>query len=113
VARIGRLMLRQGDWNGQQLLSPEAVRLVTSDAATNTTCGIGWWSNNQGGCASLPKDAFWGSGAGHQVVLVVPSLKLIAVRNGRALPKIAASDDYNRPMYKWLFEPLIEALHAS
>ena len=84
VARIGRLMLRQGDWNGRQLLSQEAVRLVTSSARTNTTCGIGWWSNNQGACATLPKGAFWGSGAGHQVVLVVPSLKLIAVRNGRA-----------------------------
>jgi CubicO group peptidase (beta-lactamase class C family) len=110
VARLGRLMLRQGDWNGKQLLSQEAVRLVTSDAATNTTCGIGWWSNNQGRCARLPKDAFWGSGAGHQVVLVVPSLKLIAVRNGRALPENPASVEFSSPIYKWLFEPLAEAV---
>jgi len=110
VARIGRLMLRQGDWNGKQLLSQDAVRLVTSDAATNTTCGIGWWCNNQGRCARLPKDAFWGSGAGHQVVLVVPSLKLIAVRNGRALPASTASDEFSSPIYKWFFEPLAEAV---
>lgn len=110
VARIGRLMLRQGNWEGKPLLSPEAVRLVTSDAGTHSTCGIGWWSNNTGLCARLPKDAFWGSGAGHQVVLVVPSLKLIAVRNGQALAEISSSAGFNRPIYQWLFEPLIEAV---
>ena len=35
--------------------------------------------------ASLPRDAFWGAGAGQPAALVVPSLKLIAVRNGGAL----------------------------
>ena len=110
VARIGRLMLRQGDWNGKRLLSPEAVRLVTSDAGTPGICGIGWWSNNEGPCAKLPKDAFWGSGAGHQVVLVVPSLKLIAVRNGQALPQVPASAEFNNPLFKWVFEALMEAV---
>ena len=37
VARVGRLMLRQGDWEGKPLLSPNAVRLVTSDAGTHRT----------------------------------------------------------------------------
>ena len=55
AARLGRLMLRQGNWEGQQLLSREAVRLVTSDAGTPGICGIGWWSNNEGDCASVPR----------------------------------------------------------
>jgi CubicO group peptidase (beta-lactamase class C family) len=113
VARIGRLMLRQGNWEGQQLLSPEAVRLVTSDVGTPGPCGIGWWSNNEGACARLPKDAYWGAGAGHQTLLVVPSLKLIAVRNGRELdklPKDGSDIDYAKPTYKWLFEPLMQAI---
>jgi CubicO group peptidase (beta-lactamase class C family) len=116
VARIGRLMLRQGNWEGKQLLSPEAVRLVTSDVGTPGPCGVGWWSNNEGVCARLPKDAYWGAGAGHQTLLVVPSLKLIAVRNGRELaklPKDGADTDYARPTYKWLFEPLAEAIAAQ
>lgn len=33
----------------------------------------------------FPRDAFWGSGAGHQVLLAVPRLKVIAVRNGQNL----------------------------
>jgi CubicO group peptidase (beta-lactamase class C family) len=113
VARIGRLMLRQGNWEGQQLLSPEAVKLVTSDVGTPGPCGIGWWSNNQGVCARLPKDACWGAGAGHQTLLVVPSLRLIAVRNGAEidkLPKEHSDIDYAKPTYKWLFEPLADAI---
>jgi CubicO group peptidase (beta-lactamase class C family) len=110
AARIGRLMLRQGNWEGAQLLSPEAVRLVTSDAGTHSTCGIGWWSNNTGRCARLPKDAFWGSGAGHQITLVVPSLKVVVVRNGRELAQIRAPAEFNNPIYKWLFEPLVAAV---
>ena len=82
AARVGRLMLREGNWEGRQLISREAVRLVTRDVGTPGNCGIGWWSNNDGSYPELPKDAFWGSGAGHQILLVVPSLNLIAVRNG-------------------------------
>ena len=113
AARVGRLLLRQGDWEGRQLLSPEAVRQVTSDAGTPGPCGIGWWSNNDGHCPSLPKDAYWGAGAGHQTLLVVPSLSLIAVRNGRELPAVATSGaaaDYASPTFKWLFAPLMDAI---
>jgi CubicO group peptidase (beta-lactamase class C family) len=106
VARVGRLMLHKGNWEGKQLLTPEAVRLVTSDAGAPSTCGIGWWSNNQGVVAAVPRDAFWGSGAGHQLVFVVPSLDLIAVRNGQTL----APGPYHQAAYKWLFEPLMDAL---
>ncbi|MBM3335586.1 beta-lactamase family protein, partial [Candidatus Sumerlaeota bacterium] len=90
VARVGRLMLREGDWAGKQLISREAVRQVTRDAGTPGNCGIGWWSNNDGTHAELPRDAFWGSGAGHQALLVIPSLKIIAVRNGEDLGRAAA-----------------------
>jgi CubicO group peptidase (beta-lactamase class C family) len=110
VARIGRLMLRQGNWEGKQLLAPEAVRMVTSDATLPSSVAIGWWHNNKGRYAGLPKDAFWGSGAGHQLVLVVPSVKLVAVRNGRALAPVEPPDDNRRLSYTWFFRPLMEAI---
>jgi hypothetical protein len=31
---------------------------------------------------TLPAESFWATGAGHQIVLVVPSLNLIAIRYG-------------------------------
>jgi CubicO group peptidase (beta-lactamase class C family) len=110
VARVARLMLRKGNWEGKQLLSPEAVRLVTSDAGTPGICAIGWWSNNEGDCPKLPKDAFWGAGAGHQVVLVVPSLNLIAVRFGDEIARVTHDSLYMVPIYKWVFQPLVAAI---
>jgi len=111
AARVGRLMLRGGDWDGQRLLSAEAVRLVTCDAGTPGNCGMGWWSNNDGTHAKLPKDAFWGAGAGHQIALVVPSLNLIAVRNGEMLATAATDPgDFHQPVRRFLFEPLVDAV---
>jgi CubicO group peptidase (beta-lactamase class C family) len=111
AARIGRLMLRGGDWNGRRILSAEAVRLTTSDVRTPGPCGIGWWSNNDGDCAKLPRDAFFGSGAGHQILLVVPSLNLIVVRNGGVLADTSHDPGaYHEPYHQFLFEPLMEAI---
>jgi CubicO group peptidase (beta-lactamase class C family) len=111
AARVGRLMLCEGNWEGRQLLSRKAVRLVTRDASTPGNCGIGWWSNNDGLYPELPKDAFWGSGAGHQILLVVPSLNLIAVRNGGDLETVAAEPGrYRNPVRRYLFGPLMEAI---
>ena len=89
VARIGRLMLRRGDWDGQQLVRPEVVDLVTADAGvplegatTGRRPGLCWWLNADGAVAGVPRDAFFGSGAGNQLLGVIPSLDLIVVRNG-------------------------------
>jgi len=111
AARVGRLMLRGGQWDGQRRLSAEAVRLTTSDAGTPGPCGMGWWSNNEGDCAELPRDAFFGSGAGHQILLVVPSLNLIVVRNGNVLGNVEPTPkSYHEAYRQFLFEPLMESL---
>jgi CubicO group peptidase (beta-lactamase class C family) len=110
VARIGRLMSRGGDWDGQRVLSKDSVRLITTDAGTPGHGAIGWWSNNEGKYPRLPRDAFWGSGAGHQVALVIPSLNLIAVRNGGSLGGTMEHHDMLNAM---LFEPLIDAIEVA
>ncbi|MCI0723306.1 MAG: beta-lactamase family protein, partial [Acidobacteria bacterium] len=114
VASVGRLMLREGNWDGKQLLSKDAVRQITIDAGTPGYCGMGWWSNSSGRYPKLPKDAFWGSGAGHQVMLVVPSLNLIAVRNGDVLGETKNEpSQYGEPVREFLFEPLMDAIMAD
>ncbi len=107
AARVCRLMLRSGDWEGKQLLSKEAVRQITSDAGLPGPWAIGWWSNNEGQHARLPQDAFWAAGAGHQIALAVPSLGLIAVRNGGNL---AGEDERRTAVNAYLFEPLMSAV---
>ena len=106
TARVARLMLRGGDWQGRQLISRDAVRAVTSDAGLPGSGAIGWWSNNDGAVASLPRDAFWGAGAQHQIVLVLPGLKVISVRNGGALGGAV----YEKARDELFFQPLMKAI---
>jgi hypothetical protein len=95
------------------------IRAVTTDAGQPMHCGMGWWTNADGRYPKLPKDAVWGAGAGDQLLLVVPSLQLIMVRNGEALvpgpgeaplpkdDKMARDLDYRAHI---LFEPLAESI---
>lgn len=107
TARVARLMLREGDWEGRQLLTAEAVRAITRDAGTPGNGAIGFWSNHDGTVAALPRDAFWGAGAQHQLVLVIPSLKLIAVRNGGSL---GVNESHGNARDRFFFIPLMNAI---
>ena len=89
VARVGRLMLHKGNWNGRQLISSSVLKAATMHSGLPGHSGLGWWVNSpwQGNklWASAPEDAFGGAGAGQQLLLVVPSLDLIVVRSGGQL----------------------------
>ncbi len=119
TARIGRLILREGDWDGQQIIGREAVRQITHDAGLPGHCGMGWWTNAAGRYSWLPSDAVWGAGAGDQVLLVVPSLDLIVVRNGGALATADeiqqarpqdVLEEFHDPRARILFQPIVEAI---
>jgi CubicO group peptidase (beta-lactamase class C family) len=104
LARVGHLMLNDGRWDGEQLLSPALVRQLTSpSSADNAAYGLLWWTNatgrvveirRQAGFAidrepyegrlapAVPADAYWALGYGNQYVAVVPSEGVVAVRLG-------------------------------
>lgn len=107
TARVGRLMLRGGEWEGVQLVESPIVERVTRE-------GLAWWANQRpDGSLRLkaaPRDAFWGAGAGHQVLFVVPSLNLICVRNGGTLD---SSIDYDAARDRYLLTPLMETLEPQ
>lgn len=98
VARIGRLMLNNGTWEGKQIISPEIVEKVlryngkdlpnleeksndwpVSESGIAPT--LGWYCNRDGIWEYLPRDAFAGAGAQNQLLMVIPSLKMIIVRS--------------------------------
>jgi CubicO group peptidase (beta-lactamase class C family) len=120
VARIGRLVLRRGNWDGRQILSREAVRQITGSAGLPGNCGMGWWTNASGRYDKIPRDAIYGAGAGDQVLLVVPSLNLIVVRNGETLAPVPVQEisrnphdvfsEYHDARARILFEPVIDAI---
>lgn len=80
LAKVGYLYLRGGVWNGQRILPAEYVREATWTLAT-TPNGMGygfqWWRADREGL-----EVWAGLGFGGQVLLVVPSLDLIAVTMG-------------------------------
>lgn len=114
VARIGRLMLRRGDWDGRQLVRPETVDLMTTDAGvpppeeteTSRRCGLCWWLNSNGAVPGVPRDAFFGSGAGNQLLAVIPGLDLIVVRNGSEITPGAHWEG----VVEYVLEPLMAAV---
>jgi CubicO group peptidase (beta-lactamase class C family) len=115
LARIGRLLLREGDWSGKPVLGREAVRQVTGDAGLPGHCGMGFWTNADGRYPNLPRDTCYGAGAGDQLLIVIPSLRLIVVRNGATLapePREAREvfEAFHDARVKILFEPVVAAV---
>jgi len=115
ASRIGRLMLREGLWDGARLLDPDWVERATADSGApspdrsdgpNPRTGLCWWVNADGVWEGVPRDAFVGAGAGNQALLVVPSSDLIVVRFGEQIdPK-----SFWGGLVEYLFDPLFEAI---
>ncbi|WP_262850394.1 serine hydrolase domain-containing protein [Mumia quercus] len=122
LARLGLLMMRDGRWGDRQIVSPSYVEQATgrSSSRLNAAYGLLWWVNRKGpvlgtrtatggGAAAssspegrlaprVPKDAFWALGLGNQVVAVVPSEGIVAVRMGAVPrdPQAVSPDTFTR-----------------
>jgi CubicO group peptidase (beta-lactamase class C family) len=120
VARVGRLMLRKGNWQGKQLIQSKWVETVLKYAETplpdrppgnpQPASGLCWYTNFDGVWLNVPRDAFAGAGAGNQLLLVVPSLDLIVVRNGGNLYDSSRDEGFWGGLEKYLFTPLMKAI---
>jgi CubicO group peptidase (beta-lactamase class C family) len=110
VARVGRLLARRGDWDEDQVIPFELAAAATRHAGLPNNSGLAWWVNRRADgsrvLARAPDDAFWGIGAGGQLLFVVPSLDLIVVRNGTGLP---GNTDELRMMEKLVINPVLDA----
>lgn len=102
MARVGLLFLRKGMWGDSRLLSEDFVTTVATPVAANaslniqdvanfpgatTNYGVLWWTNATGLLPNVPRDAFWAWGLGDSLIVVIPSLDIVAVRAG---PQAAA-----------------------
>jgi CubicO group peptidase (beta-lactamase class C family) len=95
TTRIGQLMLHEGQWDGKRLVRRATVqRMITyagmpiqqrTPSNPGPASGLCWWLNYDGIWREIPRDAFGGAGAGQELLLVIPSLDLIIVRNGAPL----------------------------
>ena len=94
VARVGQMLVQNGAWGSRQLIAPGVLRATLTGAGMppdlaarnigdpSPATALGWWSNADGHWRGIPRDAVLGAGAGDQLLLIIPSLELVAVRNG-------------------------------
>jgi CubicO group peptidase (beta-lactamase class C family) len=108
LARFGLLFLRDGEWDGTQVVPADWVAQATGQPsqAINAAYGRLWWINDEGTVLSdplkatsaaaaaqqapsrlvtgAPADMFWALGLGGQVVQVDPGSDTVVVRLGPA-----------------------------
>jgi CubicO group peptidase (beta-lactamase class C family) len=102
MARIGYLYLRRGRWRDKQIIPasfvdmartlPEAVKglpVVKRESYFNASnhYGLLWWNNADGTMANVPRDAYWSWGLYDSLIVVMPSLDIVAARAGKSLNK--------------------------
>lgn len=109
MARFGLFMLAKGSWNGTQILIDTAYfrRMTHPSQTLNRSYGYLWWLNGQPSymlptvqvvlpgplIPSAPTDLIAALGKNDQKIYVVPSLRLVVVRQGQAAgdSKLASS----------------------
>jgi CubicO group peptidase (beta-lactamase class C family) len=109
MARFGLFMLAKGSWNGTQILTDTAYfrRMTHPSQTLNRSYGYLWWLNGQPSyllptvqatfpgplIPSAPADLIAALGKNDQKIYVVPSLRLVVVRQGQAAgdSKLASS----------------------
>jgi hypothetical protein len=70
-ARFGYLFLRNGKWNGRQLLSAGWIEQATTPTDIRPGYGYLWWLNTgQGTFKTAPASVFWAAGNGGNYVIV-------------------------------------------
>ncbi len=98
LARLGILVMNNGNWQGNQILDPKWMAWAKTPSPAfihdtnnlNIYFGAGQWWTNDAKAASrpdatlkdLPPDTFYAMGHWGQYLIVVPSKKLIAIRMG-------------------------------
>ena len=121
MARIGYLYLRRGRWQGKQIIPswfvdmarivPKEIRglpVVKRESYFNASdhYGLLWWNNADGTMKNVPRDTYWSWGLYDSLIVVIPSLDIVAARAGKSLNK-ARNSDYGA------IEPFIEPIALS
>ncbi|WP_174188416.1 serine hydrolase domain-containing protein [Nocardia barduliensis] len=98
LARIGRMLVQDGRWDGRQLIGRDYLRAATEPTAANGGYGFLWWLNagdtyhgvnvpqareyDHPVFPGLPRDVYAFSGALGQFLVMVPSRDMVIVRLG-------------------------------
>jgi CubicO group peptidase (beta-lactamase class C family) len=98
LARFGLMILNDGTWDGKRLMNDQAYfsDMLTTSQSLNEAYGYLWWLNGtdswydddtqttfQGSITpSMPADGIMAKGFHEQRIYIVPSLKMVVIRQG-------------------------------
>ena len=117
MARIGYLMLREGNWDGEQVISKEWVKRITSPASTyeevnpkdkgRYSYGYMWWLFDPASPDFVPEleGAYTARGAMGQYITVIPKLDMVLVCKTEAIFKRRST----HKMYLNVLQRILEA----
>lgn len=79
-ARFGLLFLREGNWNGQQLISESWINQATNPSAANDSYGYMWWLN-QGNRTweGVSSSVYYAAGFGGNFIVIDSENDLVVV----------------------------------
>jgi len=83
LAKIGYLFIKNGEWNGKQIVTPDWVKLSVAPSTSVSAAvkyGLKWWLYPYNGGSS--KFAWAGSGFGGQKPIVLPDYDMVLVFTG-------------------------------
>ena len=79
-ARVGLLMLNEGQWNGRQILSKAWIRQSIQPCALNPNYGLMWWLNSVGEQApTASRSSFFAKGVGSNIIWIDPDNDMVTV----------------------------------
>ena len=80
-AKFGLLFLRNGEWDGQQLISSGWVSDAVKSSESYKGYGYQWWNTETDPDDGMPADWFSAQGLDYQRIHVIPSLDLVVLRH--------------------------------
>ena len=102
-ARLGKLFIHQGNWNGTQILDSSYVNNATSvadlldkDGNKNVNYGYQFWLSNYKGL-----DIYYARGLWGQYVICIPENNMIVVRLGRKFGELR-EDGHHDDFYQYI-----------
>ncbi len=114
-AKVGELVLNGGMTGGKQIIKSENIKTLFVGTAANPMYGLSWWLNRpidaklrssirtltmasdlHYGAPGVPNDLVMAAGAGKQRLYVIPSMKLIVVRQADVKSELIPGADNTR-----------------
>lgn len=116
MARFGLLVLNQGNWNGNAIMTDTSYfnQMVNTSQSLNPSYGYLWWLNGKSGYmvpgvqflfngyfnTDAPADMFAALGSNGQMINVIPSQNMVWIRMGNAPTSVQVPYLLNNEIWK-------------